>query len=135
MSTSTTRPAAVRDRLLDAADALLFVEGVIATPVDAIRDQYRRFTDAAIIPHAHSWHLANELIPDATVQAMAELGTFGVCIPEEFGGLGLGKLVMCIVTEELSRGWIGTGSLGTRSEIAARAPLKAHHFSGRCSRW
>ena len=86
--------------------------------LDAIRDQYRRFTDAAIIPHAHGWHLANDLIPDATVQAMAELGTFGVCIPEEFGGLGLGKLVMCIVTEELSRGWIGTGSLGTRSEIA-----------------
>ncbi len=86
--------------------------------LDAIRDQYRRFTDAAIIPHAHGWHLANALIPDATVKAMAELGTFGVCIPEEYGGLGLGKLVMCIVTEELSRGWIGTGSLGTRSEIA-----------------
>ena len=86
--------------------------------LDAIRDQYRRFTDAEIIPHAHGWHLANALIPDATVAAMADLGTFGVCIPEEFGGLGLGKLVMCIVTEELSRGWIGTGSLGTRSEIA-----------------
>lgn len=86
--------------------------------LDAIRDQYRRFTDAAILPHAHGWHLANDLIPDATVQAMADLGTFGVCIPEEYGGLGLGKLVMCIVTEELSRGWIGTGSLGTRSEIA-----------------
>jgi (2S)-methylsuccinyl-CoA dehydrogenase len=86
--------------------------------LDAIRDQYRRFTDAAIIPHAHGWHLANDLIPDATVAAMADLGTFGVCIPEEYGGLGLGKLVMCIVTEELSRGWIGTGSLGTRSEIA-----------------
>ena len=86
--------------------------------LDAIREQYRRFTDAAIIPHAHGWHLANELIPDATVQAMADLGTFGVCIPDEYGGLGLGKLVMCIVTEELSRGWIGAGSLGTRSEIA-----------------
>ncbi|MBA3941337.1 MAG: acyl-CoA dehydrogenase [Sphingopyxis sp.] len=86
--------------------------------LDAIRDQYRRFTDAAIIPYAHGWHLANALIPDATVQAMADLGTFGVCIPEQYGGLGLGKLVMCIVTEELSRGWIGTGSLGTRSEIA-----------------
>ena len=86
--------------------------------LDAIRDQYRRFTDSEIIPYAHGWHLANDLIPDATVEAMAELGTFGVCIPEEFGGLGLGKLVMCIVTEELSRGWIGTGSLGTRSEIA-----------------
>lgn len=86
--------------------------------LDAIRDQFRRFTDAEIIPHAHRWHLANDLIPDATVRAMADLGTFGVCIPEAFGGLGLSKLVMCIVTEELSRGWIGAGSLGTRSEIA-----------------
>ena len=86
--------------------------------LDAIRDQFRRFTDAEILPHAHKWHLANDLIPDATVAAMAELGTFGVCIPEDFGGLGLSKLVMCIVTEELSRGWIGAGSLGTRSEIA-----------------
>ena len=86
--------------------------------LDTIRDQYRRFTDAKIIPNAHKWHLANDLIPDATVQAMADLGTFGVCIPEAYGGLGLGKLVMCVVTEELSRGWIGAGSLGTRSEIA-----------------
>ena len=86
--------------------------------LDAIREQYRRFTDGEIIPNAHKWHLANELIPDETVAHMAELGTFGVCIPEEFGGLGLGKLVMCLVTEELSRGWIGAGSLGTRSEIA-----------------
>jgi len=86
--------------------------------LDAIRDQFRKFTEAEILPAAHNWHLANDLIPDETVQAMADLGTFGVCIPEEFGGLGLGKLVMCLVTEELSRGWIGTGSLGTRSEIA-----------------
>jgi len=86
--------------------------------LDAIREQYRRFTDGEIIPNAHKWHLANDLIPDETVAHMAELGTFGVCIPEEFGGLGLGKLVMCLVTEELSRGWIGAGSLGTRSEIA-----------------
>ena len=86
--------------------------------LDSIRDQFRRFTQAEILPHAHNWHLANDLIPDATVAAMADLGTFGVCIPEEFGGLGLSKLVMCVVTEELSRGWIGAGSLGTRSEIA-----------------
>lgn len=86
--------------------------------LDSIRAQYRRFTDAEIIPHAHGWHLANDLIPDTAVQAMADLGTFGVCIPGEYGGLGLSKLVMCIVTEELSRGWIGAGSLGTRSEIA-----------------
>lgn len=86
--------------------------------LDAIRDQFRRFTNGEIIPHAQAWHLSNELIPDETVEKMADLGTFGVCIAEEFGGLGLGKLVMCVVTEELSRGWIGAGSLGTRSEIA-----------------
>ena len=86
--------------------------------LDTIREQYRRFTDDRILPHAHGWHLTNALIPDETVAEMAEMGTFGVCIPESYGGLGLGKLVMCIVTEELSRGWIGTGSLGTRSEIA-----------------
>ena len=93
-------------------------ESLYDADLDSIRDQFRRFTDAEILPNAHGWHLANALIPDATVQAMADLGTFGVCIPEAFGGLGLGKLVMCIVTEELSRGWIGAGSLGTRSEIA-----------------
>ena len=86
--------------------------------LDTIRDQYRRFTDDRILPQAHGWHLANALIPDDIIAEMADLGTFGVCIAEEFGGLGLGKLVMCVVTEELSRGWIGTGSLGTRSEIA-----------------
>lgn len=86
--------------------------------LDAIREQYRRFTDEKIVPYAHNWHLENALIPEETVSAMAGLGTFGVCIPEEYGGLGLGKLVMCVVTEELSRGWIGAGSLSTRSEIA-----------------
>jgi (2S)-methylsuccinyl-CoA dehydrogenase len=86
--------------------------------LNSIRDQYRRFTDARILPQAQGWHLANDLIPDDVVKEMAALGTFGVCIPESYGGLGLGKLVMCVVTEELSRGWIGAGSLGTRSEIA-----------------
>ncbi len=86
--------------------------------LDTIREQFRRFTEAEILPHAHQWHLANALIPDETVAQMAALGTFGATIPEEFGGLGLSKLVMCLITEELSRGWIGAGSLGTRSEIA-----------------
>jgi len=123
--------AAACAELLDAdhADTRARVAGALAAgqwpsdglgdaELDTIRDQFRRFTDAEILPHAHKWHLANDLIPDATVKAMADLGTFGVCIPEDFGGLGLGKLVMCVVTEELSRGWIGAGSLGTRSEIA-----------------
>jgi (2S)-methylsuccinyl-CoA dehydrogenase len=68
---------------------------------------------------AHQWHLKDELIPLPVVNQLAELGVFGLTVPEEFGGLGLGKLAMCVVTEELSRGYIGLGSLGTRSEIAA----------------
>jgi (2S)-methylsuccinyl-CoA dehydrogenase len=86
--------------------------------LDEIRSQYRRFTSEQIIPYAQAWHLANDLIPDELIDELAALGTFGVCIPEANGGLGLGKLVMCIITEELSRGWLAAGSLGTRSEIA-----------------
>ncbi|MBU7580977.1 MAG: acyl-CoA/acyl-ACP dehydrogenase [Porphyrobacter sp.] len=86
--------------------------------LDLVRDQMRAFTAAAITPYAHGWHLADALIPDDVIEQMAGLGVFGVCIPETFGGLGLGKLAMAVVSEELSRGWICAGSLGTRSEIA-----------------
>ncbi|KEO86906.1 acyl-CoA dehydrogenase [Erythrobacter sp. JL475] len=86
--------------------------------LDLIREQFRAFTKDRIAPHAHQWHLADALIPIETVEEMAELGVFGVCIAEEYGGLGLGKTAMCLVSEELSRGWICAGSLGTRSEIA-----------------
>ncbi|TZG24704.1 acyl-CoA dehydrogenase family protein [Sphingomonas montanisoli] len=86
--------------------------------MDMIREQFRTFAADRIAPNAHAWHLADELIPDSVIAEMAELGVFGVCIEEEFGGLGLGKLAMCLVSEELSRGWICAGSLGTRSEIA-----------------
>jgi (2S)-methylsuccinyl-CoA dehydrogenase len=84
-----------------------------------IRRQFRRFVEAEVLPFAHDWHLKDELIPLPVVEKMAELGVFGLTVPEEWGGLGLGKLAMCVVTEELSRGYIGVGSLGTRSEIAA----------------
>jgi (2S)-methylsuccinyl-CoA dehydrogenase len=86
--------------------------------LEMIRDQFRRFVEDQILPHAHQWHLKDELIPMAVVEQMAELGVFGLTIPEEFGGLGMGKTAMCVVTEELSRGYIGVGSLGTRAEIA-----------------
>nr|WP_050421418.1 acyl-CoA dehydrogenase family protein [Bradyrhizobium tropiciagri] len=86
--------------------------------LDMVRDQFRRFGAERVAPHAHDWHLADQLIPDDVVGEMAELGVFGVCIDPEYGGLGLGKLAMAIVSEELSRAWIAAGSLGTRSEIA-----------------
>lgn len=91
--------------------------------LDMVREQYRRFASDRVLPGAQGWHLADVLIPDEIVAEMADLGTFGICIPEEFGGLGLGKIAMCIVTEELSRAWIAAGSLGTRSEIAGELIL------------
>lgn len=91
--------------------------------LEAIRSEMRRFCEAQVTPHAHEWHLQNEYIPLPVVEQMAELGVFGLTIPEEFGGMGLSKVSMCVVSEELSRGYIGVGSLGTRSEIAAELIL------------
>jgi (2S)-methylsuccinyl-CoA dehydrogenase len=87
--------------------------------LDMIRDQFRRFSREQIEPHCHQWHLNDELIPLSVIDQMAELGVFGLTVPEQWGGLGMSKTAMCVVTEELSRGYIGVGSLGTRSEIAA----------------
>jgi (2S)-methylsuccinyl-CoA dehydrogenase len=91
--------------------------------LEAIRSEMRRFGEAEVAPHAHGWHLANAYIPLAVVEQMAELGVFGLTIPEDFGGLGMSKVSMCVVSEELSRAYIGVGSLGTRSEIAAELIL------------
>ena len=91
--------------------------------LEAIRSEMRRFCAAEVTPHAHEWHLANDYIPLPVVEKMAELGVFGLTIPEDFGGMGLSKVSMCVVSEELSRGYIGVGSLGTRSEIAAELIL------------
>jgi len=90
---------------------------------EMIRDQFRRFSEERVLPHAHGWHLRDALIPIEIIAEMGELGVFGLTIPEEFGGLGMSKTAMCVVSEELSRGYIGVGSLGTRSEIAAELIL------------
>ena len=86
--------------------------------LEMVRDQFHRFTEEQVSPYAHEWHLKDELIPMSVVDQMCDMGVFGLTIPEEDGGLGMGKMAMCVVTEELSRGYIGVGSLGTRSEIA-----------------
>ena len=90
---------------------------------EMIRDMFRRFAEEKVVPHAHGWHLRDELIPIEIVAEMGELGVFGLTIPEEYGGAGMSKTAMCVVSEELSRGYIGVGSLGTRSEIAAELIL------------
>ncbi|MBM2577192.1 acyl-CoA dehydrogenase family protein [Jannaschia sp. Os4] len=91
--------------------------------MEMIRDQFARWAADKVTPHAHEWHLKDELIPMDVIDEMAELGVFGLTIPEEHGGLGLPKAAMCVVSEELSRAYIGVGSLGTRSEIAAELVL------------
>lgn len=100
------------------ADGVRPCEALGDETLDLVRESFRAFTAEKITPFAHQWHLADALIPDAVIAEMAALGVFGVCIPESHGGLGLGKLAMAVVSEELSRGWICAGSLGTRSEIA-----------------
>jgi (2S)-methylsuccinyl-CoA dehydrogenase len=88
-----------------------------------IRDEMRKFADSEVAPQAQQWHRTNSYIPLDVLAQMSELGVFGLTIPQDYGGLGLGKESMCVVSEELSRGYIGVGSLGTRSEIAAELIL------------
>jgi (2S)-methylsuccinyl-CoA dehydrogenase len=93
--------------------------------LDSIREEMRKFADDEIVPHAQRWHLRNEYIPLDVITQMSELGVFSLTIPEDYGGMALGKESMCVVSEELSRGYIGVGSLGTRSEIAAELILNS----------
>jgi (2S)-methylsuccinyl-CoA dehydrogenase len=101
------------------ADGHFGAAGLSDEMLQLMRDQFHRFVEDKVRPNAHEWHLKDVLIPIELVEELAELGVFGLTVPEESGGLGLGKVAMCVVTEELSRGYIGVGSLGTRSEIAA----------------
>ncbi|MBV8669639.1 MAG: acyl-CoA/acyl-ACP dehydrogenase, partial [Candidatus Eremiobacteraeota bacterium] len=103
-------------------------EGAIGDPgldetLEAIRGEMRRFADAEVIPRAQGWHRANAYIPLEIIAGLSQMGVFGLTVPESYGGMGLGKVAMCVVSEELSRGYIGVGSLGTRSEIAAELIL------------
>ncbi|MTH98690.1 acyl-CoA dehydrogenase [Roseibium sp. RKSG952] len=114
---------AARTRLVqlmeEQSGATMFGTSGLDEELEMIRDQFRRYALEKVEPNAHEWHLKDELIPIEIIEELAEMGVFGLTIPEEFGGFGLSKASMCVVSEELSRGYIGVGSLGTRSEIAA----------------
>lgn len=121
--TQTGNTQAVRTRLVElmqeqAANITVGASG-LDEELEMIREQFRRFALEKVEPYAHDWHLKDELIPMAIIEELAEMGVFGLTIPEEYGGFGMSKSSMCVVSEELSRGYIGVGSLGTRSEIAA----------------
>lgn len=113
----------VIDLMMKTEGSATFGDTGLDETYEAMRDEMRRFAEAEVVPHAHEWHLDNAYVPMEILEKMAELGVFGLTIPEEFGGLGLGKESMVVVSEELSRGYIGVGSLGTRSEIAAELIL------------
>jgi (2S)-methylsuccinyl-CoA dehydrogenase len=109
-------------------------DGLGDETLELIRDQVRRFAERAVAPHAHDWHRADRLIPIEVIEELSGIGVFGVTLPEEYGGLGLGKLAMCVVSEELSRAYIGVGSLGTRSEIAGEL-IRVSGTPEQKSRW
>ncbi|MFG1350589.1 acyl-CoA dehydrogenase family protein [Xanthobacter autotrophicus] len=127
--------AALADIIRGAHPTGTIGEAGLDETTEAMRTEMHRFVEAEVAPHAHEWHLKNDYIPLEIITHLSEMGVFGLTIPEEFGGLGLPKEAMCVVTEELSRGYIGVGSLGTRSEIAAELILaggtddqKAHYL-------
>ncbi len=110
--------------LMEAAEgAASFGDAGLDETMEAFRDEMSRFAESEVTPYAHEWHLKDAYIPMDVIDKMAEMGVFGLTIPEEYGGLGLGKESMCVVSEALSRAFIGVGSLGTRSEIAAELIL------------
>ncbi|WP_044027266.1 acyl-CoA dehydrogenase family protein [Ruegeria sp. TM1040] len=127
MLTQSGNTQAARVRLVELmeqqAGSTMFGASGLDEELEMIRDQFRRYAQEKVEPFAHDWHLKDELIPLDVIEELAEMGVFGLTIPEEFGGFGLSKASMCVVSEELSRGYIGVGSLGTRSEIAAELIL------------
>jgi (2S)-methylsuccinyl-CoA dehydrogenase len=109
--------------LMRAQHAATVGDCLLEDTLEQIREEMRRFADSEVVPHAQGWHRTNSYIPLETIAQMGELGVFGLTLPEEYGGMGLGKESMCVVSEELSRGYIGVGSIGTRAEIACELIL------------
>jgi (2S)-methylsuccinyl-CoA dehydrogenase len=121
--TSRETRAGIADLMVQNPGAIHYGEPGLDETMTMIREQFFRFAQEKVAPYAHQWHLKDELIPLDVISEMSALGVFGLTIPEKFGGAGLSKTAMCVVSEELSRGYIGVGSLGTRSEIAAELIL------------
>jgi len=130
---ATANPGQSSARLA-AIGAAILEQGVTEMPsmlggdIDMMRQTFARFAEAVVMPLAETIHRQDSDIPEVIIQKAAELGCFGSCIPQRFGGLqpddAPDSLGMIVVTEALSRGSLGAaGSLITRPEIAARALL------------
>ncbi len=121
-------------RLAEAGEGIFGDIGIDDPTLEMVREQVRRFAEREVAPHAQQWHRRDELIPLPVIEELARIGVFGMTIPEEHGGLGLGKTAMSIVSEELSRAYIGVGSLGTRSEIAGEL-IRLNGTDAQKARW
>ncbi len=98
-------------------------------PLDELSEQVRaavrEFAEREVAPEAERIHRRDELVPEAFITKMAELGYFGLAVPEAYGGSELGNLAMILTTEELSRASLAAaGSLITRPEILTKALLQ-----------
>jgi (2S)-methylsuccinyl-CoA dehydrogenase len=92
--------------------------------LEQVRESVRQFADREVAPRAEHIHRHDDLVPESLISAMAELGYFGLSVPEEYGGHEMGNLAMILTTEELSRASLAAaGSLITRPEILAKALL------------
>jgi (2S)-methylsuccinyl-CoA dehydrogenase len=96
---------------------------------EMVQDTFRRFAEQKLKSVAERIHRENADIPEDIISGLAEMGAFGLSIPEQYGGFGTGGeseyIGMVIATEELSRGSLGAGgSLITRPEILSRALVK-----------
>ena len=116
------------------ADGRFGAPGLDDESLEMVREQFRRVAEEQVAPHAQDWHRKDALIPLEVIERLAGLGVFGLMVPEEFGGLGMGRIAMCVVTEELSRAYLGVGSLATRSEIAAEL-IRLSGTSPQKARW
>jgi (2S)-methylsuccinyl-CoA dehydrogenase len=121
-------------RLAEVGEGVFGDPGIDDPTLGMVRDQVRRFAEREVAPYAQEWHRRDELIPLPVVEELGRMGVFGMTIPEEHGGLGLGKTAMSIVSEELSRAYIGVGSLGTRSEIAGEL-IRLNGTTAQKERW
>ena len=128
-------PAEIRGLLRRASSESLYREIGLQTtqnqgtndyPLDEmheqVRSQVREFASAEVAPHAERIHRNDELVPESFISDMADLGFFGLSVPEEYGGVEMGNLAMILTTEELSRASLAAaGSLITRPEILTKA--------------
>src|SRR5580693_8654232 len=102
-------------------DAAVASQGHLTPERVAMRDMAREFVRAEVLPAANRLDPVKGDMPRELIERMGELGFFGILIPEEYGGLGLGAFEYCLVAEELARGWMSVASIIARGNSFYRS--------------